>query len=71
MPDLISEKSRCEVIHVEVVDTNVAVLPPSGEAAAIWRESNTIDGAKVATHIAKLLGINLMVEPRLKPSCFC
>merc|ERR1712196_698976 len=44
-----------------MVDASITVLGACGEAHAVVREVETVDGPKVATHRAQLVLVNLMV----------
>eukprot|EP00955_Chlamydomonas_euryale_P079836 363348-Chlamydomonas_euryale.AAC.17 len=59
------------VVHVEVVEAHVAVLAACAEAAAVWVERNRVDRPEVAAHVAKLLGVDLVEEARLKAARLC
>jgi hypothetical protein len=50
-----SEKLGSEVVCVKVVEADVALLTPRRKGGAVGAEGHGIDGAKVASHVCKLL----------------
>lgn len=55
-----------EVLRVEVVDANVAVLAAAGEAAAVGVEHERVDGPEVPADAADLVLVNLVEEDGLE-----
>jgi hypothetical protein len=65
------EEAGCEVLIVEVMQPDVPILTPSGEPSSIWAEDDSIDGTEVATHLPKLLLVDLQAESQESSASSC